>query len=148
MKKCLHAEQSIMRQFDSRPTVANTQVDTVRTPKLMDRLREALRSWHYSRRTEQTYSLWVRRYIHFHNVRHPAKMAESEVNAFLTHLAVKEKVSKKRGQSVKKMEKTAIFHQSLFLFFLCLEIFASFHFSRNTKVGNVVILPGNIWKNG
>ncbi|NIM16288.1 MAG: integron integrase [Candidatus Aminicenantes bacterium] len=59
----------------------------------MDRLREALRLRHYSRRTEQTYSLWVRRYIHFHNVRHPAKMAEPEINAFLTHLAVKEKVS-------------------------------------------------------
>jgi len=62
-------------------------------PKLMDRLREALRSRHYSRRTEQTYCLWVRRFIFFHNVRHPAEMAEVEINAFLTHLAVKEKVS-------------------------------------------------------
>lgn len=42
--RIVHAEQSIMRQFDSRPTVANTQVDTVRTPMLMNRLREALRS--------------------------------------------------------------------------------------------------------
>jgi len=41
--RIVHAEQSIMRQFDSRPTVANTPVDTVRTPKLMDELREALR---------------------------------------------------------------------------------------------------------
>ena len=82
-----------MRQFDSRPTVANTPVNTVRPPKLMDRLREALHSRHYSRRTEQTYSLWVRRYIHFHTVRHPAEMAEPEINALLTHLAVKEKVS-------------------------------------------------------
>ncbi len=91
--RIVHAEQSIMRQFDSRPNVVNTPVNTVRTSKLMDRLREALRLRHYSRRTEQTYSLWVRRYIHFHNVRHPAKMAEPEINAFLTHLAVKEKVS-------------------------------------------------------
>jgi hypothetical protein len=82
--RIVHAEQSMMRQFDSRPTVVNTPVNTVRTPKLMDRLREALRSRHYSRRTEQTYSLWVRRYIHFHNIRHPAKMAEPEINAFLT----------------------------------------------------------------
>jgi site-specific recombinase XerD len=52
-----------------------------------------LRSRHYSPRTEQTYCHWVKRYIFFHNVRHPAEMAEPEINAFLTHLAVKEKVS-------------------------------------------------------
>jgi site-specific recombinase XerD len=62
-------------------------------PKLLDQLREALRSRHYSRRTEQTYAHWVKRFIYFHNVRHPAEMAEPEINAFLTHLAVKEKVS-------------------------------------------------------
>ena len=62
-------------------------------PKLLDQLREALRSRHYSRRTEQTYCQWVKRYIHFHNVRHPAEMAEPEINDFLTHLAVKEKVA-------------------------------------------------------
>jgi len=64
-----------------------------RAPKLLDRLREALRSRHYSRRTEDTYCHWVRRFIFFHNVRHPAEMAEPEINAFLTHLAMKEKVS-------------------------------------------------------
>lgn len=56
-------------------------------------MRKALRSRHYSRRTEQTYRQWVKRFIYFHNVRHPAEMAEPEINAFLTHLAVKEKVS-------------------------------------------------------
>lgn len=62
-------------------------------PKLLDRLRLALRSRHYSRRTEQTYCHWVRKYIYFHDVRHPNEMGEKEINAFLTHLAVKEKVS-------------------------------------------------------
>jgi len=62
-------------------------------PKLLDRLCEALRSRHYSRRTEQTYGHWVKRFIYFHNIRNPAEMAEPEINAFLTHLAVKEKVS-------------------------------------------------------
>ena len=62
-------------------------------PKLLDQLRESLRARHYSRRTEQTYCSWVRRFIFFHNVRHPEEMAEPEINAFLTHLAVKEKVS-------------------------------------------------------
>jgi len=66
---------------------------SVRKPRLFDLLRESLRSRHYSRRTEKTYCLWVKRYIFFHNVRHPAEMAEPEINAFLTHLALKEKVS-------------------------------------------------------
>ena len=68
-------------------------LETGRKPKLMDNLREALRSRHYSHRTEQTYCHWVKRFIFFHKVRHPAEMAEPEINAFLTHLAVKEKVS-------------------------------------------------------
>jgi len=64
-----------------------------RKPRLLDQLRQALRSRHYSRRTEQTYCHWVKRFIFFHHVRHPAEMAEPEINAFLTHLAVREKVS-------------------------------------------------------
>lgn len=64
-----------------------------RQPKLLDRLAEALRARHYSPRTEQTYRHWVKRFIFFHNVRHPSEMAEPEINAFLTHLAVREKVS-------------------------------------------------------
>jgi site-specific recombinase XerD len=64
-----------------------------RKPKLLDRLREALRSRRYSRRTEETYCLWVKRFIYFHKIRHPAEMAEPEINAFLTHLAVKDRVS-------------------------------------------------------
>ncbi len=52
-------------------------------PKLLDQLRESLRARHYSRRTEQTYCSWVRRFIFFHNVRHPEEMAEPEINAFL-----------------------------------------------------------------
>ena len=50
-------------------------------PKLLDLLREALRSRHYSHRTESPY----KRFIYFHNVRHPAEMAEPEINASLTH---------------------------------------------------------------
>lgn len=62
-------------------------------PKLLDQLRTALRSRHYSPKTEKVYSAWVKRYIFFHNVRHPREMAEPEINAFLTHLAVNLKVS-------------------------------------------------------
>ena len=53
-------------------------------PKLMEQMRQALRSRHYSPRTEQTYLHWVRQFIFHHHVRHPAEMAEAEINAFLT----------------------------------------------------------------
>jgi integron integrase len=62
-------------------------------PKLLDRLRQALRSRHYSRRTEETYFHWVRQFIYFHHIRNPADMAEPEINAFLTDLAVRRHVS-------------------------------------------------------
>jgi integron integrase len=61
--------------------------------ELMSQMSAALRARHYSRRTEQAYCLWVRRFVRFHGIRHPAHMAEPEVNAFLTHLAVDERVS-------------------------------------------------------
>jgi integron integrase len=64
-----------------------------RSPKLLDQLREALRARHYSPRTEKAYTQWVARYIRFHRYRHPAEMTEPEINEFLTHLAVDEKVS-------------------------------------------------------
>jgi integron integrase len=59
----------------------------------MDRLRQSLRARHYSRRTEQAYCYWVRRFVYFNDVRHPSGMGEQEINSFLTHLAVREHVS-------------------------------------------------------
>jgi integron integrase len=64
-----------------------------RPPKLLDRLRLELCAGHYSCRTEETYVHWVRRFIFFHHLRHPVEMGEVEINAFLTHLAVKGNVS-------------------------------------------------------
>jgi integron integrase len=58
------------------------------SPRLLDRLREALRVRHYSYRTEQAYAAWARRFIVFHGMRHPATMGDVEINAFLSHLAV------------------------------------------------------------
>ncbi len=57
-------------------------------PKLLDRVRIACRARHYSPRTADAYHDWAERYIRFHKIRHPNTMAEPEVNAFLTHLAV------------------------------------------------------------
>lgn len=56
-------------------------------------LRTALQARHDSRKTEQAYAHWVTRCTHFHHGRQFVEMAEPEINAFLTHLAVKEKVS-------------------------------------------------------
>jgi hypothetical protein len=56
-------------------------------PKLLDRVREAIRTGHYSRRTEKVYVHWIRRFI-----RHPMEMGAAEVSAFLTALAVRDRV--------------------------------------------------------
>jgi integron integrase len=55
--------------------------------KLLDQLRDAIRIKHYSYSTEKTYVLWAKRYILFHNKRHPAEMGAPEIEAFLSHLA-------------------------------------------------------------
>ena len=62
-------------------------------PKLLDRVRIAIRTRHYSLRTEEAYVGWIRRYIFFHNQKHPLEMGEPEINAFLSQLAVKDRVS-------------------------------------------------------
>jgi integron integrase len=62
-------------------------------PRLLDRLRIAVRARHYSLRTEEAYVGWVRRFVLFHGRRHPAEMGEEEINAFLSDLAVRGQVS-------------------------------------------------------
>lgn len=59
----------------------------------LEKVRQLLRVQHYAFRTEQVYIAWIRRFILFHNKRHPSKMGEQEVVAFLTHLAVNRHVS-------------------------------------------------------
>ena len=61
--------------------------------KLLDQVRDALRTKHYSYRTEQSYVDWVKRYILFHNKRHPRDMGVPELQEFITHLAAVRKVS-------------------------------------------------------
>lgn len=56
--------------------------------KLLDQVRDKLRLRNYSYATEKSYVGWIRRYILFHNKRHPATMGKPEVEAFLTNLAV------------------------------------------------------------
>ena len=61
--------------------------------KLLDQIRDAIRLKHYSYSTEKTYVHWARRYILFHNKRHPAEMGAVEIETFLTHLAKEDNVS-------------------------------------------------------
>jgi len=60
---------------------------------LLDAVRLELRTRHYSRRTEQAYVAWIRRYVRHHRGRHPRELDEAEVRAYLGHLATERKVS-------------------------------------------------------
>jgi integron integrase len=62
-------------------------------PRLLDLLREAIRIWHYSYRTEQQYVAWVKRFITFHDRRHPRELGPSHLEAFLSHLAIERHVT-------------------------------------------------------
>ena len=64
---------------------ANTEAR--RKPRLLDLVRDAISRKHYSRRTEESYIHWIRRFIYFSGKRHPEGMGAAEVTAFLNHLA-------------------------------------------------------------
>src|SRR5687768_6514943 len=62
-------------------------------PRFLELVRQALRSRRYSRRTEDAYVQWIRRFILFHGKRHPREIGAAEVQSFLTDLAIVRKVS-------------------------------------------------------
>lgn len=62
-------------------------------PRLLDLVRDQIRLKHYSIRTERVYCEWIKRYVRFHNYRHPSEMGAAEVEAFLSDLAVRRDVS-------------------------------------------------------
>ena len=97
-----------MRQTSSSPQTAPD------APRLLVRVRDKIRLKHYSIRTEQAYTDWVRRFILFHEKRHPAEMGAAEVEKFLTHLAVEGNVA----ASTQNQAKSAL----LFLYREVLEI--------------------------
>jgi hypothetical protein len=77
----------------SGPNPIDASISPAAAPKLLDRVRWHLRVKHYSIRTEKTYLDWIRRFILFHGKRHPAEMGEEEIAAFLSHLAIEERVA-------------------------------------------------------
>ncbi len=64
-----------------------------RPRKLLDQVRDAVRLKHYSPKTEESYVHWIKRYVLFHNKRHPNEMGEKEIETFLTHLATTKRVA-------------------------------------------------------
>jgi len=82
--------------------------------KLLDDVHDAIRVRHYSRRTERAYVGWIRRYVRFHGLRHPAEMGADEVTAFLSDLAVNRRV----GASTQNQALSAL----LFLYKHVLEV--------------------------
>jgi integrase len=83
-------------------------------PKLLDRVRQLMRLKRYSLRTEATYIGWIRRFILFHDKRHPQEMGVPEIEAFLTDLAMKGRVSASTQNQA--------FHALLFLYRHVLQI--------------------------
>jgi len=76
--------------------------------KLLDQVREQIRVRHYSLKTERTYIGWIKRYIFFHQKKHPLDMGKEEIEAFLTNLAVERNVS--------ATTQNQAFHALLFLY--------------------------------
>lgn len=69
------------------------QAPATSEPKLLDRMRDIIRTRHYSIRTEEAYLRWVIRFVRFHGMRHPQELGATEIRQFLTHLAVQGKVA-------------------------------------------------------
>ena len=96
-----------------RQDAASTKI-APEAPRLLEKVRDKIRLKHYSIRTEQAYTDWAKRFILFHQKRHPSEMGALEVEQFLTHLAVKGKVA----ASTQNQAKSAL----LFLYRDVLEI--------------------------
>ena len=82
---------AVAAQDDSRNPAAPPAVQG--EPRLLDRVRREIRVRHCSIRTESSYVDWIKRFIIFHDKRHPTEMGASEVTAFLTYLAVERSVA-------------------------------------------------------
>jgi integron integrase len=69
------------------PPARNDQAEARGKPKLLEQVRREIRVRHFSRRTEEAYTAWIRRFVHFHSKRHPTELTADHVAAFLSNLA-------------------------------------------------------------
>lgn len=93
LRKRMMAPVQLSREINAEHFESDSQVDRREKSRLLDQVSANLRSRHYSRKTEESYLGWVRKFILFHNKRHPGEMGEKEINTYLTYLALKKKVS-------------------------------------------------------
>lgn len=92
MQAMVHLNSGLwLMDMSSAETIATSEI--AKPKKLLEQVRDVLRTKHYAYSTEQSYLDWIKRYILFHQKRHPNEMGEAEVEAFLTHLAVDGNVS-------------------------------------------------------
>lgn len=83
-----------------------------RQPRLLDQVREVIRTRHYSLRTESAYVGWIKRFIFFHGKRHPLEMGAKEVGQFLSALAVQKQVSAvTQSQALTHLEHVRALHE-------------------------------------
>ncbi|MBZ0168229.1 MAG: integron integrase [Kofleriaceae bacterium] len=75
------------------PAIGTTLPPGAPKPRLLDQVRQAIRTRHLSPKTEEAYVGWIKRFIFFHNKRHPAEMGEQDIARFLTNLASESHVS-------------------------------------------------------
>ena len=115
-------------------------MDRHHPPKLLDQVRQKIRYLHYSSKTEQAYVYWIRRYILFHDKRHPKDMGPEEVSSFLNYIANRENVS----ASTQNQALTAI----VFLYKQILEIelgdLPVFQYARKPKRLPVVLTQDEV----
>jgi len=85
--------RNISHSFVRRDALIVAETPPLDKPKLLDRTRAIMRVRRYSLRTEEAYLQWIRRFILFHDKRHPAEMGEDEIGEFLTDLATSRNVA-------------------------------------------------------
>lgn len=83
----------IFRKPTVPPTLRGSVSAIAPKRKLLDQVRQAIRTRHLSRNTEEAYVGWIRRFIFYHNKRHPSEMGEAEIGQFLSSLATEARVS-------------------------------------------------------
>ena len=83
----------ILKVFGQEQVDLDPALQSNLSPIILDKIREAVQARHYSRRTEQTYVNWVKRFIHFYGNRDLLEMGGKEINVFLSHLAINKHVS-------------------------------------------------------
>src|SRR6266498_678468 len=89
-------DDSRIRISVNQPITTASVTTAAPKPKLLDQVHQAIRTRHYSPKTEEAYIGWIKRYIFFHNKRHPLEMAEAEIAQFLSNLATESRVAPRR----------------------------------------------------